>query len=120
MWGGDVKDPIEEFFSRYDPPVAALARKCRALMRRLVPDAEEKLHPGWKTVSYGGQRKICAIAPHKAWVNLQFHAGTELDDPEGLLTGTGKSMRHVRIDDPAKLRQASLARLIRAAADHAR
>lgn len=111
-----MADAVEEFFNTYDPRIASLAGKLRSLVRRVAPDAEEKLHPGWKTVGYGRRKKFCAISPHAAWINLQFHAGAELEDPAGLLSGTGKRMRHVRIDASDALRQASLRELIREAA----
>jgi hypothetical protein len=111
-----VADPVEQFLSAYDPEVQELARSARALVRRLVPDAEEKLMRPWKTIAYGCNRKFCAISPHKSWVNLQFHSGSHLPDPTGLLEGTGKSMRHVKVASPRDVRRQALANLIRAAA----
>jgi hypothetical protein len=43
---------------------------------------------------------------HKSHVNLMLARGTELPDPEGLLTGTGKRARHVELtsaEDLARL-----------------
>ncbi len=112
-----MSDAIDAFFDTYDPRVAALARSTRDLVTGLFPKAEEKLHEGWKTVAYARTKTFCAISPHGAWVNLQLHSGAELPDPEALLSGTGKSMRHVRIDTPEMLERAALTRLLRAAAD---
>ena len=115
--GADVVDPVERFFCSYEPEVQDLARGARALLRRLVPDAEEKLLRPWKTVAYGRARKFCAISPHKSWVNLQFHSGASLPDPSGLLDGTGKAMRHVKLTLPRDLERRALAKLVRAAAE---
>jgi hypothetical protein len=115
--GADVADPVEKFFSSYGPEVQDLARGARALLLRLVPDAEEKLLRPWKTVAYGRARKFCAISPHGSWVNLQFHSGASLPDPSDLLDGTGKSMRHVKLAAPGDLERRALAQLIRAAAE---
>ncbi len=115
-----MADPVEQFLGSYDPDVRELTRGLRALVCRLVPDAEEKLHRPWKTVAYGRTRKFCAISPHKACVNLQFHSGSSLQDPSGLLEGTGKSMRHVRVETPGDLERQALTRLIREAARLAR
>lgn len=111
-----MADPVERFFASYDPAVRDLALGARALIRRLVPDAEEKLLRPWKTVAYGRTRKFCAISPHKSWVNLQFHAGSSLPDPSGLLRGTGKKMLHVELAKPSDLKRQALAKLVRAAA----
>jgi hypothetical protein len=53
---------------------------------------------------------LFAIIPHKTHVNLQFADGVDLDDPDGLVEGTGKRIRHVKfrsledIDRPAARR----------------
>ena len=111
-----MADPIEQFFASYDSDVQELALGLRALVRRLVPEAEEKLHRPWKTVAYGHTAKFCAISPHKSWVNLQFHSGSNLKDPSDLLEGTGKSMRHVKVATPGDLKRKALSVLIREAA----
>ena len=92
-----MADDIDEFLQDYAPEVRQLAQTLRQHVVEVVPDSTETLHPGWKVISYGLQKKFCAIAPHSKWVNLQFHAGAALEDPEHLLDGTGKSMRHVRV-----------------------
>ncbi|MGI9591141.1 MAG: DUF1801 domain-containing protein [Myxococcota bacterium] len=114
-----VADPVDGFLASYDPEVQELARGLRALVQRVVPDAEEKLLRPWKTIAYGRARKFCAISPHKSWVNLQFHGGSGLPDPDGLLSGTGKSMRHVKVASSRDVRRKALAALIRAAAKEA-
>ena len=101
-------DEIDEFFDSFSPEVAHLAQQLRTFVTDHHPDATETLHAGWKVVSYGGRYKFCAIAPHGKWVNLQFHNGVGLDDPQHRLQGTGKRIRHVKIRAGADLvRQAS-------------
>ncbi len=107
---------IETFIDGFE--TAALAHDVRAFVKKHEPDAVETLHAGWKVISYGHGKKFCAIAPHKQWVNLQFHSGGRLDDPKGLLQGTGKSMRHVKIEKKKDL-SADLKELLKAAAKDA-
>ena len=111
-----MPDDVARFLSSYDPSVRELALAARKLVLRLAPDAEEKVLRPWKTIAYGRARKFCAISPHKGWVNLQFHNGGALPDPSGLLEGTGKSMRHVKLKSGSDLKRRTLAALIRAAA----
>jgi hypothetical protein len=43
-----------------------------------------------------------ALIPHRAHVNLQLADGAPLDDPTGIIEGTGKRIRHVKcrsVDD---------------------
>lgn len=110
-----MPDPIDEFFESYGPAVAAIANGLRRLVQRVSPDATETLHRGWKCVSYGHARKFCAIAPHRASVNLQFHSGASLEDPAKLLVGTGKAMRHAKLTTADDLTTGGLAKLVREA-----
>jgi len=49
-------------------------------------------------------------------VTFGFHSGTSLDDPEGLLEGTGKNIRHVKLRTLDDVEQRGLKNLVRAAA----
>jgi hypothetical protein len=53
----------------------------------------------------------------KTYVNLYLEQGADLDDPDHLLQGTGKKMRHVRISKPEDARQEPVAALIRQAVE---
>lgn len=116
------KPPAEvtTFLDAYDPAVRDLALKLRDLVLKVAPDAQERVHRPWKTISYGVGQKFCAISPHKTWVNLQFHGGALLDDAKSLLEGTGKSMRHARFAKLADVKRAGVRGLIADAAAAAR
>ncbi len=58
------------------------------------------------------------IATYAEHVNIGFDHGTELDDPEGLLQGTGKRIRHVRLHRASDMKQAGLIHLIEQAVEH--
>ena len=109
---------IEELINEYSDKVAAIAHELRAFIVVTVPDAVETLHIGWKVISYGRKKKFCAIACHGQWVNLQFHNGAGLSDPDGLLEGMGRNMRHVKIRSKDDI-GASLKNLIEDAANAA-
>ena len=61
---------------------------------------------------------MAALAPHTAWVSLVLFRGAVLDDPDGLLEGTGALVRHVKLRSTEELtaRRESLRRLLEAAA----
>jgi hypothetical protein len=74
-------------------------------------------------VGYGvGPKKMsehfCHITFHKNHVNLGFNYGSELPDPEGLLQGSGKLFRHVKITTPEDLSNPALRRLLEVATTH--
>ena len=55
------------------------------------------------------------IATYAKHVNLGFNQGTLLNDPDAILKGTGKLIRHVRIEKLHDVNKKALASLISAA-----
>lgn len=94
----------------------------RALVETLHPDALEAASRRERSVSWGfgaaKTREWYAYAmPHKAHVNLGFFQGIHLPDPEGLLEGTGKVLRHVKLRSPEDVRRPAVVALLAAARD---
>lgn len=102
------------------PGVRGIAVKTRRLVKKLLPGMQEIVRMGWKTVTYspdGGMKNaVCSIGPQKSYVNLVFSKGAELKDPKGLLEGTGKSIRHVKIRGAGDVSSKDLEALVRQAA----
>ena len=119
-----MDDSLRELLDGFDPEVQRLALSLRARVRDLVPDAQEKVIGGYKSINYGfgrGMRdQFAAIVLHKEHVNLQFHRGVDLPDPRGLLEGTGKAMRHVKIRTDETVRTEEVKELVESAAALAR
>ena len=74
----------------------------RTLVQELHAETHEVARTGDKAVSYGwGPKKMleayCYVMPLKKHVNLGFYHGVALPDPAGLLEGTGKRLRHVKL-----------------------
>lgn len=98
----------------------AAAEAVRSLVRRLEPGVVEVIWPHQGTVGWGiGPKKMTEhyayLTVHPAHVNLGFYRGASLPDPAGLLGGTGKNMRHIRVDGPADVARPEIAELLRAA-----
>ena len=79
---------LDQYLSKYDKEMGSLARDLRNMILEQVPDMDEVIK--WKNLFYEKKGFVCAIVIHKDHVNLQFARGTELEDPEGILEGTGK------------------------------
>lgn len=58
---------------------------------------------------------VCGIAHKPRWVNISFFRGAELDDADGVLEGTGKGMRHVKLREPKDAASPALKRILREA-----
>lgn len=74
----------------------------------------ELLHDGHPTGCIG-DAGFAYVNVFTAHVNVGFFRGAELPDPAGLLTGTGKHMRHVKLRPGAAIDAGALVTLIEAA-----
>ena len=93
-----------EFLDRYDPGIQALALGLREVVHQeLAPCHEYIFEMRSKVVLlYGATERvtahgICNIHVFARQVLLGFPRGTDLDDPAGVLQGTGKGMRHITV-----------------------
>lgn len=98
----------------HDDELGALARRWFEVMRTCGDDVRELLHDGHPTACVGDAAFAYANA-FKAHVNVGFFRGAELADPDGLLEGTGKFMRHVKLRPGQPLDDAALTKLVHAA-----
>jgi hypothetical protein len=62
---------------------------------------------------------VCMIVVFRNHVNLTFPEGAELDDPDGVLKGTGKRMRHITLKQPADVNRPEVRAYVRRARAHA-
>ena len=91
------RDPaVERWFAARPGPLGALARHWFDVLRACGDDLRELLHDGHPTACVGDTAfaYVDAFGTH---VNLGFFRGAELADPRGLLQGTGRRMRHVKL-----------------------
>ncbi len=112
-------DDFEQLLVTNTPEAQILALDLRRLIQRLLPKAQEKIYRGWGVADYtfgAAGRGFITIGPQKRYVNLYFMDGVDLDDPAGLLEGTGKRLRHVKIRSPQDLKNRHLHALVRQAA----
>lgn len=114
---------FDEILLTASPRVRDLATRTRALIRAVMPDVVEVPWPRQRTIGYGvGPRKMsehfCYITVHNDHVNLGFNYGAELPDPEGLLEGPGKLLRHTKTTTPEALSNPALRRLLEVASAH--
>jgi len=94
--------------------LANLARHWFGAMRHCGPDVRELLHDGHPTACVG-DAAFGYVNVFTSHVNVGFFKGAELADPAGLLQGTGKSMRHVKLRPGEAVDEAALRSLIEAA-----
>lgn len=83
-------------------------------LRSSGSDVRELLHDGLPTACVG-DAAFAYVNAFRAHVNVGFFCGAELSDPSGLLEGTGRFMRHVKLRPDTAIDEVALARLIEAA-----
>jgi len=92
---------VDRLLSEHSAELQSIERALRATIRAEFPDAVEQVDFGNKLIAFGLSMKIrgllFAIIAHKGHVNLQLADGAVLPDPDGLIEGTGKRIRHVKI-----------------------
>jgi hypothetical protein len=112
-----VSDALSAFLAPHDAAIRAIVLKARDLVLRLAPDAVETLDS--ENLGYGRGKGyaglLLVIAPQRKHVNLGFFEGATLPDPHGLLEGTGKRHRHVKVRSEAELDNPAFLELVRAA-----
>ena len=98
----------------YPDELAAIASYWFGVMRDCGDDVRELVHDGYPTacVADAAFAYVGAFTRH---VNVGFFRGADLADPDGLLQGSGKSMRHVKLGPGREVDAAALSSLIRSA-----
>ena len=115
---------VDDFLASYPTEVRDIAVKLRALVREVLPNALEIVDVPAKMIAYGTENTykgmICVISPFAKHVNLGFARGTSVPDPAGLLEGTGKRARHVKLKSVEDVERPEIRALLEAAVDEHR
>src|ERR1700680_892603 len=96
------------FLRRFNPAIRELALEARELaLRVLAPSNESILDVYVLAMNYGFSERmkdqVVYIGVYAKHINLGFYWGAQMDDPEGVLEGGGKHLRHIKIASQADL-----------------
>ena len=106
------RDPaIDVWLNEREGDLGSIARQWFEVMRRCGDEFRELMHDGCP-VACVGDAPFGYVNAFKAHVNVGFFQGAELPDPAGLLEGSGKFMRHVKLKPGAAMNSAALLKLI--------
>ena len=109
---------MDQIIKRLPPEMASLTRAVLAKMRKLLPGAVEMVYDKSNSLVIGfcpcekPSSAINSIAVYRRWINLYFFEGDALPDPEGLLQGTGTTVRSIRIINARELDRPAVKALI--------
>ena len=109
------RDPaVDAWFAEPNHELRRMAQPWFERMRAVGPDVRELIHDRcpMACVEDAAFGYVNAFSAH---VNVGFWQGASLDDPAGLLEGSGKRMRHVKLRWGEPANEAALGELIAAA-----
>jgi hypothetical protein len=121
----DPADPLKDFLAKYTPQMAAHARAILEKMRLRLPGAVELVYDNYNAlvIGFGPSERssdtVFSIAIYPGRINLFFLRGARLPDPEHLLTGSGKWVRHITLAAPSTLDVPAVRTLMEHALQHA-
>ncbi len=121
-WGrrADLGAPVDGFFARQPPALREILEALRAEIARAAPSAVAAIKWGMPMYTLDGVM-MCALGAHKAHVNLILAGppGT-FADPDGLLTGDGKTGKHLKLRALGDVPRAAVRAWLKTAAATAR
>jgi hypothetical protein len=86
--------PPEALLAGYPPAHVEIAERLRSIVMDAVPDAVERVRPGWRLIGY--DLPVRRRGAMFAWVwlepehvHLGFPRGVQMGDPDGVLIGAG-------------------------------
>lgn len=118
-----MSNGFEEIVSGVSSHARQLAERARELIRDVYPAVVEVPWPKQRVIGYGvGPKKMsehfCYLSVSQDHINVGFMYGAELPDPEKMLEGSGKLLRHVRITELEQLSNPALRQLLITASKH--
>jgi hypothetical protein len=94
-----------------NPALQKVVQGVRNLVKAAVPGTKITVN-SWGIPTFETKDPFCFYMVGKNHVTFGFHYGTSLDDPEGLLEGTGKNLRHVKLRTVEDLEKKGLKELV--------
>jgi hypothetical protein len=122
-YAGAVKESQAErdlasFIAKFSPEIGALAKSILAAMRERYPTAIQLVYDNYNALAIGfgpterASKAIFSIAIFPRWVSLFFLQGAGLPDPDGILRGSGKVARHIRLPSADTLNELSVKKMM--------
>ena|SRR5215471_428605 len=114
---------LAAFLAKFSPEVRSIAKASLATMRQRLPGAIEFIYDNYYAlvVGFGPNERpsdaLFSIVIYPRHVSLCFLYGAELDDPQGILQGSGNQVRHIRLTNAATLDLAGVKALMTQAVD---
>ena len=110
----DKNKEVTEFIKNTEKEQQGLLTVLRDLIIKAVPEATEQFK--WSRPVYAADKDFCYLKTAKNHINLGFFNFEKIEDPEGLLGGTGKQMRHIKISTKEDIKVEVFTKMLQQAA----
>jgi len=117
---------LQGLIDKYTPEIATLARACLKKMRTKLPGAVQLIYDNYNALAIGfgpsdrASDAIFSIVLYPRWVTLFFLQGAGLPDPNKILKGSGKVVRHIVLAAAEDLDKPAIQALMTVALNRAR
>ena len=98
-----MSNDLDRIIAKQPPEMAKLTKQVLAKLRPRFPGAVELVYDKRRGMVVGfcpderASNVINSIGVYSKWINLYFFEGDTLPDPDGLLQGSGHTVRNIRI-----------------------
>jgi hypothetical protein len=125
--GSPAEVPVREHLKRIPPAARRTVQAARRTVKSTAPEADEIPYRSARSPSASsrsmykisryavGDASVVGIGTFPTYATLFFYRGRELNDPTGLLEGTGKDARFLRLHSPADAEKPAVKRIVKQA-----
>jgi hypothetical protein len=112
---------LDGFLAKYLPEIEDQARACLKILRTRLPGAVQLVYDNYNAlvIGFGPSEKaseaVFSLVLYPRYLVLFFLQGAKLPDPDALLRGDGKIVRHIRLATPRDLNRADIRELMKTA-----
>lgn len=110
---------FEDYLRDQSPRNRTIIRALRRFVKSAEPELVESVKWGngcW----LAGSEPVAYVYADAAWVQFGFLTGSSLTDPGGLLEGTGRYVRHIKVRKTGDIDRPAFGALLRQAASRRR
>lgn len=99
---------FNEFYGKLDDEKEKIVGEIEKLVIKTCSECNKDIK--WNALCYfKGDRPFVGILPYSKYTQVIFDRGAELQDPNGLLEGKGKLMKHIKIFKIADIKNKKIA-----------
>jgi hypothetical protein len=119
----DAESQLQSFVAKFDDDHQRLIREVRSALQARLPHCAELVWDNYNffVIGYSPTERpsdyIVSIAASAAGLGLSFNNGARLSDPDGVLLGSGKANRFIRLPTAGVLAEPKIEAMLRRAVE---